>query len=74
MNSKLGTSAVMASAQMPSDDKNSCKPSVIIVGGGIAGVSAARRLTDYGITDFVLLEAQDRLGGRIHSVEFGELN
>src|SRR4051794_40407081 len=36
---------------------------VVIVGGGAAGIAAARRLTDQG-ADCLLLEARNRLGGR----------
>jgi hypothetical protein len=36
---------------------------VVIVGGGIAGLSAAWRLEKKGFTDFVLLEMNDRAGG-----------
>jgi monoamine oxidase len=36
---------------------------VVIVGGGAAGIAAARRLTDEGI-ECLLLEARSRLGGR----------
>jgi len=39
-------------------------PTVIIIGGGLAGLSAARQLQANGI-DFQLLEATDRIGGRI---------
>ena len=42
---------------------------VLILGGGMAGVSAANRLNELGIADFILLEAQDRLGGRIRTEE-----
>lgn len=38
--------------------------SVIIIGGGLAGLTAARRLHQQGI-DFLLLEASDRIGGRV---------
>ncbi|WP_097461468.1 flavin monoamine oxidase family protein [Mangrovitalea sediminis] len=41
-------------------------PCVAIVGGGLSGLYAALRLTQAGI-DFRLLEARERLGGRIHS-------
>ena len=41
---------------------------VAIIGGGLAGLSAAAQLAAVGITDYVLLEARDRLGGRILSV------
>lgn len=36
----------------------------IIVGGGISGLTAARTLHEQGV-DFILLEATDRIGGRI---------
>jgi phytoene dehydrogenase-like protein len=36
---------------------------VVIVGGGIAGLSAAWRLRKQGFTDFVLLEMNDAAGG-----------
>jgi putative NAD(P)-binding protein len=39
------------------------KRSVVIVGGGIAGLSAAWRLHKKGFTDFVLLEMNDQPGG-----------
>lgn len=42
------------------------RTSVAIVGGGLAGLYAARRLHALGI-DFHLFEARDRLGGRILS-------
>ena len=54
----------------PSCSGASCKQ-VLILGGGVAGVIAARELTDEGITDFVIVEARDELGGRMHSTSFG---
>lgn len=41
---------------------------VLIVGGGLSGLSLADRLTKSGV-DFLLVEAQDRLGGRILTEE-----
>ncbi|WP_255308119.1 NAD(P)/FAD-dependent oxidoreductase [Flavobacterium crassostreae] len=35
----------------------------LIVGGGITGLSAARQLTKKGITDFLVVELEDHLGG-----------
>ncbi|MEM6321338.1 MAG: NAD(P)/FAD-dependent oxidoreductase [Bacteroidota bacterium] len=36
----------------------------IIIGGGLAGLTAARQLQQRGV-DFLLLEASDRIGGRV---------
>lgn len=38
-------------------------PDVVVVGGGFAGVTAARELTRHNV-DVTVLEARDRLGGR----------
>jgi len=38
--------------------------SVIIIGGGLSGLTAARQLHSNNI-DFILLEASDRIGGRV---------
>lgn len=40
---------------------------IAIIGGGLSGLYAALLLERQGITDYVLLEARDRLGGRISS-------
>ncbi|KAJ6642458.1 Polyamine oxidase 1 [Pseudolycoriella hygida] len=41
---------------------------VVIVGAGISGYSAAARLIENELDDILVLEAEDRIGGRIHSV------
>ncbi len=40
---------------------------VIVVGGGVAGLAAARRLVQAG-RSVILLEARSRLGGRVHTI------
>lgn len=40
---------------------------VIIAGGGVAGLAAARSLRLAGVQDFVLLELQERAGGNSRS-------
>lgn len=46
-------------------------PSVIIIGAGAAGISAACRLYQRGIKNLTILEAKNRIGGRINTVDFG---
>lgn len=48
----------------------SIKTKVAILGGGAAGISAAKELVANGIHDFVIIEARDELGGRAHNLEF----
>jgi monoamine oxidase len=47
---------------------------VVVVGAGVAGMVAARRLSDHGL-DVVVLEARDRVGGRLwsHRLPNGEV-
>ena len=45
---------------------------VAIVGAGASGLYAAYSLVKRGLTsrDIIILEAEDRIGGRIHSIPF----
>ena len=45
---------------------------IIIIGGGISGLAAGNELIAYGFKNITILEAQDRLGGRIHTVPLGK--
>ncbi|XP_045461118.1 spermine oxidase-like isoform X2 [Harmonia axyridis] len=45
---------------------------VIIVGAGAAGIAALSKLLDYGIENVKILEAENRIGGRVHSIYFGD--
>src|ERR1700760_4797431 len=44
---------------------------VLVLGAGIAGLAAARALAERGMRPLVL-EARDRVGGRIHSLHTSE--
>jgi polyamine oxidase len=44
---------------------------VLILGGGVAGIIAARTLAEKKITDFLIIEGRDELGGRMRSMQFG---
>lgn len=49
---------------------------VIIIGAGAAGLAAASRLVEKGLnpTEITILEAENRIGGRIHTVQHGILS
>ncbi|KAF2689185.1 amine oxidase [Lentithecium fluviatile CBS 122367] len=47
------------------------KTKVAILGVGVAGIMAAKELTANNITDFLIVETNDRIGGRIRSHSFG---
>ncbi|KAK0444694.1 amine oxidase [Armillaria borealis] len=50
---------------------NSDSKTVLILGGGVAGIIAAKTFHEAGIDDFIIIEAQDELGGRMKSHHFG---
>jgi monoamine oxidase len=41
---------------------------VAVIGAGAAGIGAARRLREAGTVSVVVLEARDRVGGRVHTI------
>ncbi|KAG6761067.1 hypothetical protein POTOM_034259 [Populus tomentosa] len=47
------------------------RSSVIIIGAGVSGISAGKVLAENGIEDMIILEASDRIGGRIRKENFG---
>jgi monoamine oxidase len=42
---------------------------VAVIGAGAAGIGAARRLGEAGSASVLVLEARDRVGGRVHTIE-----
>jgi spermine oxidase len=52
-------------------DASNKKYQVIIIGAGAAGLSAANSLVKNGIKDFKIIEARNRIGGRILSIDMG---
>lgn len=44
----------------------------MIIGAGASGIAAATRLIENGLTDVTILEAEDRIGGRINTIPFGD--
>ena len=47
-------------------------PSVVVVGGGVAGLTTAFRLSQRGV-DVAVVESSDHVGGRLRSVTVGDL-
>ncbi|XP_022789627.1 spermine oxidase-like [Stylophora pistillata] len=47
------------------------KANVVVIGAGIAGLSAAHKLHESGLVDVCVLEASDRVGGRINTGKIG---
>ncbi|XP_038053184.1 polyamine oxidase 7-like [Patiria miniata] len=43
---------------------------ILILGAGASGLQAARTLHDNGMDDFIIVEAADRIGGRVQSAQF----
>lgn len=48
------------------------QPRIVVIGAGLAGLSAAKALLESGFTDVTILEATDRIGGRVQSVKLGK--
>lgn len=59
-----------ASTDETVDGQISCK--ILIIGAGIAGLSAANHLIKNNENDFLIIEARNRVGGRVVSTQVGE--
>lgn len=57
--------------QVDDQHRNTANKTVLILGGGVAGVIAARTFHRHGIRDFIIIEGRDELGGRLRSTSFG---
>lgn len=49
-------------------EKQNNQPNVVIIGAGAAGIAAASKLMKNGFENITVLEAEGRIGGRVHSV------
>lgn len=47
------------------------RAAVLILGAGLAGIGAGKVLAEGGVADFVILEAAERVGGRLRGAQFG---
>ncbi|KAI4903340.1 hypothetical protein NFI96_034375 [Prochilodus magdalenae] len=48
------------------------QPRIVVIGAGLAGLAATKTLLENGFTNVTVLEASDRIGGRVQSVQFGK--
>ncbi|XP_062864956.1 spermine oxidase [Trichomycterus rosablanca] len=46
------------------------QPRIVVIGAGLAGLAATKTLLENGFTNVTVLEASDRIGGRVQSVQF----
>lgn len=51
---------------------NANTPKFIIVGAGASGLATAAKLLENGYDNIQILEAENRIGGRVHSIAFGK--
>ncbi|KAM0414727.1 hypothetical protein ACHAPT_013418 [Fusarium lateritium] len=66
----LGTSQA---AVIPRDGAKTCKKTkVAVLGAGIAGITAAQTLHNASIHDFLIVEHNDYIGGRVKHASFGK--
>ena len=49
-------------------------PRIVIVGAGPSGIAAAAKLLENDFQNLIILEAENRIGGRVNTVKFGESN
>ncbi|XP_034131173.1 peroxisomal N(1)-acetyl-spermine/spermidine oxidase isoform X2 [Drosophila guanche] len=60
--------ADLAASVGPGAPGNSTNAKILIIGAGMAGLSAANHLLQNGCDDFLIVEARGRMGGRIVSI------
>lgn len=54
------------------DEKASAR--IVIVGAGSAGIATASKLFEAGFNNITILEAEDRIGGRVHTTLLGNFH
>ncbi|KAL6707018.1 hypothetical protein ACN47E_004968 [Coniothyrium glycines] len=70
----LAATSISANSAYPTSNvsNSTCrKTKVAIIGGGVAGVTAAQALANQSISDFLIVEYTNDIGGRMHHTEFG---
>jgi NADPH-dependent 2,4-dienoyl-CoA reductase/sulfur reductase-like enzyme len=60
------TPTLLAGCEKDNENVNPNGKSVVVIGGGISGLAAAKKLKEKGFT-VIVLEAQEKVGGRIRT-------
>lgn len=67
----LASSQAAGSPVIRRNETTCRKTKVVILGAGVAGVTAAQALSNASITDFVIVERNNYVGGRVAHTTFG---
>ena len=56
---------------MVKSDKTCNNAEIVIIGAGPSGIAASSKLFENGFCNVTILEAEDRIGGRVYTAGFG---
>eukprot|EP00250_Pteridium_aquilinum_P019453 c24437_g1_i1 orf=123-1817(-) len=70
LSSNIGFINAAPARHLLNDQPSVDKPSVIIIGAGMSGIMAAKSLAKHGVEDFIILEATEKIGGRMRKTDF----
>ncbi|KAL9559234.1 hypothetical protein MBANPS3_000501 [Mucor bainieri] len=62
---------LLLSVLLISVESKHIKAKVVILGAGASGISAAKSLSKAGMQDYVIVDAQSFIGGRVQHEAFG---
>mmetsp|Transcript_8173 Transcript_8173/g.12125 ORF Transcript_8173/g.12125 Transcript_8173/m.12125 type:complete len:110 (+) Transcript_8173:237-566(+) len=60
-----------AESEQSFNEPQRARPRIAIIGAGVSGLAAAEALEETGIFDITLIEARNRVGGRIQTERVG---
>ena len=65
-------SGLQLTSAIPLQPRETCtKTQVAVLGAGMTGIAAAQALTNSSMTDFIIVDVNDYIGGRIKHTTFG---
>ncbi|KAH7000638.1 amine oxidase [Ilyonectria destructans] len=64
--------SVSQAAVIRKEDQTCRKTRVAILGAGVAGITAAQSLSNASISDFLIVDRNDYIGGRMRNTKFGK--